>query len=374
MKIVVGFAGAKILIRGGSFDVYICRMQKVVLVAILDWGLGHASRMVPVIDGLLAQNVRVILTGSGASLTYLQKRYPQMESREMPSEEMRYGKSGAGLALLKRALHQPGINKIQQAWIREIVAKEKINGIISDNLYGVYHHEIPSVIVTHQVGLLVPVFKKAFDRKLAQWLDHFTEVWVPDLPGAASLSGKMTENAFLRIPKIFVGNLSRLRSVASAKKDIALTALISGPEPQRSLFEKEVLKLMKKTPGRKVLIRGILGGSTEKIADMTDMEVYDFLDDTALSEMIIRSEWVVCRSGYSTLCDLRVLGAKAVVVPTPQQPEQLYLARRGSEKGWFQSTEQQLISKAILEDRQKFIPVEEGDLLTPVLKGFLGKL
>jgi predicted glycosyltransferase len=165
-----------------------------------------------------------------------------------------------------------------------------------------------------------------------------------------------------------------LRPATSAKKDIALTALISGPEPQRSLFEKEVLKLMKESPGRKVLIRGILDSSTEKIADTTDMEVYDFLDDTALSEMISRSEWVVCRSGYSTLCDLRVLGAKAVVVPTPQQPEQLYLARRGSEQGWFQSSEQRFISEVILEDRQKFIPVDEGDLLTPVLKGFLGKL
>ncbi len=374
MKIAVGFAGAKILIRGGSCDVYICRMQKVVLVAVLDWGLGHASRMVPVIEGLLEQNVRVILAGSGQSLAYLQKRYPQMESRIMPADEIRYGNSGAGLALLRRALRQPGINKKQQAWTREIVDKEKINGIISDNLYGVYHPEIPSVIVTHQVSLLVPVFKKAFDRKLAQWLGHFSEVWVPDMAGAASLSGKMSSNDFLNVPKVFLGYLSRLRPVASAKKDIALTALISGPEPQRTLFEKEVLKLMAKTPGRKVLIRGVFEKSSGRITGVNDLEVYDFLDDAALSEIISRSDWVVCRSGYSTLCDLRVLGANALVVPTPQQPEQLYLTRRGCEKGWFQSSEQHLISGVILGDRQKLIPGEEGDLLTPVLKEFLGKL
>ncbi len=374
MKITVGFAGAKILIRSGSCDVYICRMQKVVLVAVLDWGLGHASRMVPVIDGLLAQNARVILAGSGQSLAYLQKRYPQMESRKMPADEIRYGKNGAGLALLKRALLQPDINKKQQAWTREIADSEKINGIISDNLYGVYHPEIPSVLVTHQVGLLVPVFKKAFDRKMAQWLGHFTEVWVPDTPGVASLSGKMSLNDFLKIPKVFLGNLSRLRPAASAKKDITLTVLISGPEPQRTLVEKEVLELIARTPGRRVLIRGMFEKSSGPIAGADDLEVHDFLDDVALSEIIGRSEWVMCRSGYSTLCDLRALGANALVVPTPQQPEQLYLARRGSEKGWFQSCEQHLISGVIMEDLQKLIPVEEGDLLTPVLKGFLGRL
>jgi predicted glycosyltransferase len=345
-------------------------MDKKVLVAVLDWGLGHATRMVPVIDVLAKSGLNIIITSSGRSLEYLQDRYPMLEALEMPSKKVAYSRYGAGWALAKRVIQQPGLNKIQERWTRELVKKHGLNGIISDNVYGAVSNQVPSVIVTHQVGLMAPVFKSAFDKKLAAWLDRFAEVWIPDLPGTDSLAGEMTENVFVSTRQRYIGRLSRLEELPAQNKAYDILALVSGPEPQRTAMENIALEYFEKRSGKKLLIRGSsdLPGLD---VDGKNVEIKDFLDGVQLSETIQRSKMVICRSGFSTLCDLMALHARAELIPTPQQPEQVYLAKRCRDKGWFATlTTQGGNSEAVC----KPFPPNESVLLEEAVQHFISLL
>lgn len=345
-------------------------MDKKVLVAVLDWGLGHATRMVPVIDVLAKSGLNIIIASSGHSLGYLRARYPLLQTLELPSKKVTYSRYGAGWALAKRVIQQPRLNRIQENWTREVVKKHGVNGVISDNVYGAVSNQVPCVIVTHQLGLMAPVFKSAFDKKLAAWLDRFAEVWIPDLPGTDSLAGKMTENVFVTTRRRYVGRLSRLEELPAQNKAYDMLALVSGPEPQRTAMENIALEYFEKCSGKKQLIRGAsdLPGLD---VDGKNVEIKDFLDGVQLSETIQRSKMVICRSGFSTLCDLMALNARAELIPTPQQPEQEYLSERCREKGWFSTlTSHGGNSQAV----RKPFPPNESVLLEKAVKQFISLL
>jgi hypothetical protein len=281
-----------------------------------------------------------------------------------------YSRYGAGWALAKRVIQQPGLNKIQERWTRELVKKHGLNGIISDNVYGIVSDDIPCAIVTHQVGLITPVFKSVFDRKLAAWLDRFSEVWIPDVPGPDSLAGEMTENGFLTTRKRHIGRLSRLQPMPNVVKDIRVLALISGPEPQRTAMEKLALSYFKKRSGKKLLIRGASGLPGLDVAGK-NVEIRDFIDGPELTAAIQRAELVICRSGFSTLCDLMALDAKAELIPTPQQFEQIYLAKRCKEKGWFGLMTD---DDERCDEIQQPHPPNTGSLLQDALKNFISRI
>lgn len=347
-------------------------MNNRVFYAVLNWGLGHATRSVPVIEAVIATGADVVIASNGATKAYLKDRFPHVNMLEIPDKEIKYGSGGAGIGLLKRSFQQKKINRKQAAWMRQNVEALGITHIISDNLYGAYHPDIPSVIITHQVGILSPFFKKRFDRYMAAWLSKFDAVWIPDFSESESIAGRMLQNPFFKGKAEFIGPLSRFDKGKSAEKNIDLLAILSGPEPQRTFLERRLLKIFKKIPGNHVLVRGRM--ERQALEEAENVRTYAFLHEAELTDLILRAKMVVCRSGYSSILDLIRLEAKACLVPTPQQPEQKYLAKRMQEKGWFKMVAQKELRRSDLTQRYEHSPWPQENFeesLNQILKPFL---
>jgi hypothetical protein len=324
-----------------------------VLVAPLDWGLGHATRCIPIIKELVKQGCTVIIAAGGAQKTLLQEEFPDLSFVEIPGFRIEYSKNRA-FTLLKIIFTIPKILigiKRENQWLRRFAGREGLDIVISDNRYGLYGAGRLSVFMTHQLAIRSS-FGRAADwllRRVNYWyIRRFSVCWVPDLAGADNLAGILSHPGKLpAIPVRYIGWLSRLEMM---KEEMVydLLILLSGPEPQRTILEEMLLEQLVGAAGRTVLVRGLpKGGSVVKAPG--GVVVYDHLPARELGRVICQSRLVLARSGYSTAMDLVRLRRRAVYIPTPGQPEQEYLGRYLEEKGWGLCRRQRgfLLNKAL---------------------------
>lgn len=286
-----------------------------VLVTPLDWGLGHATRCIPVINKLQEQGHKVIIAGSGPSLDLLKVEFPSNKFFEIVSYGINY--SSRLPLLIHLSLRIPSVLRVirrEHEQVADIVKRENISAIISDNRYGCYHERIRSAIIIHQLNIQTPLNSVAnhYNRKL---ISRFSECWVPDLPDHA-LSGKLSVS---RIPHQFIGPLSRMKPRSSSAR-VGIVAIVSGPEPHRTAFDTLLTSELKAQPSY-ALVRGLPSSGR------TDGPIYSHLPSQQLNDLIVAAAVVISRSGYSTIMDLAALNKKAIFVPTPGQTEQLYLAK-----------------------------------------------
>ena len=261
----------------------------------------------------------------------LQKEFPFLKSYTLPSYKIRYTKSGKSLKF-KLLFSIPSVFlavKKEQKIINEIIKKEGIKGVISDNRFGVHSKNIPSVYITHQLQVLSGLTTKITSTIHQKIINKFDECWVPDVANEFNLSGELGHLKDYNFNLKYVGVLSRFKSVEKPLK-YDLLVLLSGPEPQRTQLEVKLLKALKNYKGSVLFVRGVLNTSI-KISDAKNIEIKDYLLTEELEEVLNSSKLVIARSGYSTIMDLAVLGKKAFFIPTPGQQEQQYLAKKLSE-------------------------------------------
>lgn len=300
-----------------------------VLVTPLDWGLGHATRCIPLINKLKELGHAVVIAGSGPSLDLLKIEFPSEKFFEIASYEITYGRLPLFVHL---SLKIPSIIRVirsEHQQTADIVKNENISAVISDNRYGCYHEKIPSAIITHQLSIQAPLRSVAnlYNKKLIR---RFTECWVPDTPDHA-LSGRLSVS---NISHKFIGPLSRMKAVRSTNKFDVL-ALISGPEPHRTSFDTLLTDQLKGHSSYRI-VRGL--PSLER----TSSPIFNHLPSQQLNELVANASIIIARSGYSTIMDLAALNKKAIFVPTPGQTEQLYLAKE---------LDQRKIAPMILQDK-----------------------
>jgi uncharacterized protein (TIGR00661 family) len=331
--------------------------KKTILVAPLHWGLGHATRCIPIIRALLEHNFNVLLASDGAALLLLQKEFPELESLELPSYNIKYPKKGEFFKM-KIFLKLPSIQKTMAAEkkiIKNLVAEDKIDGIISDNRFGIRHKAIPSVVITHQLNVLTgntTYFTSKMHQKI---IKKFDECWVPDVDDAVmNLSGKLGHLKKELFPVKYIGVLSRMKK-KEIEKTIDILVLLSGPEPQRTILEEMLKNSLKNTEKKVLIIRGIVE-ENQNWEGFENLEMVNFMKSDELENTINKSEIVISRSGYTTIMDLTVLEKKAFFIPTPGQYEQEYLAKRLKNLGIVPSCKQE---KFTLEKLDK-IPVYKG--------------
>ncbi len=309
-----------------------------VLIAPLDWGLGHATRCIPIIFKLLQENCEVIIAAEGSGKVLLQKEFPNLNFLELRGYRVNYSRNPFVMPI-KLLLQFPKlIYRIyaENRWLNKIVKTHKIDAIISDNRMGLYHSKIPCIYITHQLKIKTG---NSFTEKIAQnihyhFINKYSVCWVPDIDGDLNLSGELSHPSRLpEIPVQYIGPLSRFeRTGAISKYDLCI--ILSGPEPQRTIFEKIILKGLDKIPGNNFLLRGLPGNTTpNKTVGNTD--ITDHLPANELNVVIQQSNMVISRCGYSTVMDLVKLQMKAILVPTPGQTEQEYLANYLSSKELF---------------------------------------
>jgi len=315
-------------------------MKLTVLVSPLNWGLGHATRCVPIIRLLLAKDCRVIICGSGNSLIMLKAEFPQLEYEVIAEYNIKYSKNKS-LFALKLLFQLPlfYIGKIKETvFLKKIVAKYSPDIIISDNRYGFYNKNAYSVLITHQIKPMLPAgfkwLQPLFWRILSFWLKPFDEIWIPDYSDNG-LAGKLSETIKNSKYK-YCGLLSRFKGLEVIDENYRADVLIilSGPEPQRTIFEKLCRQSLPIGNKKVVMVLGSPNNKTNEI-NSTNYNVFSHLPTEELSKFISNASLIISRSGYSSIMDYLVLGKKAILVPTPGQTEQEYLAEYHFKRGNF---------------------------------------
>lgn len=304
--------------------------KKKILVAPLNWGLGHATRCIPIINALKDSGFQPVIASDGDALTLLQKEFPGLTSYTLPGYDISYSKSGK---LKFRVLLQAP--KVLRAMIKERKAVQRIHemehfsGIISDNRFGVYVKGIPSVYITHQIQVLSGRTTAISSKIHRQIISKFDACWIPDMDRKLNLSGELSRSSSLKTKLKYIGILSRFEKIAIEKK-YSLLVVLSGPEPQRTLLEQKLIRQLAHFDQKALFVRGCFSKETLTL-DNPNIEVKNYLLSDALEKSLNASELVLARSGYSTLMDLARLEKKAFFIPTPGQYEQRYLAKRCEE-------------------------------------------
>ena len=307
-----------------------------ILIAVLNMGLGHATRSLPVIYYFLKRGWEVLLVSTGRAAAFLKRELPGIPHREGVDYGFRYSRNGAFLPLqLMRQL--PAFLKAVSEEHRlcgQLVTEFRPQAILSDHCYGMYHKHVPSFLLAHQIQFACRVPGRGYagiGARLHRFMLHrFHHIFIPDVPAenGGVLSGLLSAPALGRAGYQFVGLLSSLTPLnrATAPQWEALIS-ISGPEPQRSLLEEKVLNQLKFYEGGPVCV---VLGRPEANREMLlgTHRVYSHLSRTQYREVVHCSELVVSRPGYSTLMELCALGKKVLLIPTPGQTEQGYLAAR----------------------------------------------
>ncbi len=332
-----------------------CRMPNAaqsVLIAPLNWGLGHASRCVPLVRQQLAAGNRVTLAGDGDSLTLLRKHFPELPVLHLPHLELHYSDGPSQVGAMLRSLPR----LLWWMWqdhraLQEILAYQHFDVVISDNRFGLWNRQktkdegrrTKCIYVTHQLMIKMPRGLR-WAESLAHWLHgrvirKYDECWIPDYANDNNLSGDLAHKYPLPRNARFIGPLSRFdegrrtkdegerikdKGQRTQNAECRTVALLSGLEPQRTLFEKELLERYKDT--EMLLVRGKVNAPFCQI-QRGKVTIVPYLDDAELVQALLQAEKIIARSGYSTIMDLAALGIlhKAELIPTPGQTEQEYL-------------------------------------------------
>lgn len=315
------------------------------LYGVCSWGLGHATRSLPLIRKLIDEGDEVTIVSTGRSLNLLKLElkdrasYIDLEDYPLPYTEK------SKVFLLKFCLYSP---KLIRSMIDEhkrflkILDKKKFDIIISDNRYGFFHRNIPSFFITHQLRIIAPgrikMIENSFERFNVHFHKYFKRFMVPDYEDNG-ISGELAHN-LKRIKSdkvVYFGIMSDFKKM-DIKEDVDFLFSVSGPEPQRTVLENLITQNINNIQGKIVLSLGRKSDSdVEKKRDELNENIllYDFLPREKRELIMNRSKLIVSRSGYSTLMDIYALGKNAMFIPTPQQTEQEYLAKLHEGRGNF---------------------------------------
>lgn len=333
--------------------------NKNILICPLDWGLGHATRCVPLIRKLKEMGCNLLIAADGRSYEFMKIEFPELTLIRFPGYEVRYPSDDN--MVIKMLLQLPALlwGVLQEnRRLKKLVRKHNIDLVISDNRFGLWNNAIPSVYITHQITIKCPVSIHWLEPVLYHIhrfvIAKYSECWIPDSPDENNLSGDLSHQRPLPTNTKFIGSLSRFSRVdVPEKKKFNLAVILSGPEPQRTQLEQIILEQLENMN----LVSIVIAGKTEcniLKEHKGNLTVVSHLKSAEMQEILCSSDVALARSGYSTIMDLAVLGLKAVLVPTPGQTEQEYLAVRLMEKGIYYSTTQNSlnITEAILRAKR----------------------
>lgn len=303
------------------------------VIALLDWGMGHTTRSIPIIKHLLELNYYVIVACNSTQKALLLEEFPKIEYVFLNGYGLNYASSG-WRTQLKLIFQIPKILiKINQEhqWLSRYVKQMKVNLLISDNRFGFYSSEIRSIFITHQLGiksgfgLVVDRILRSFNYR---YINRYSICWVPDFEGQSNLAGELSHPEKLpATPLHYLGCLSRIEPCEALKKELSFIIIIlSGPEPQRTLLEKKILMDAASLSSHLVLVRG-LPGNSEQLNAPSHITVFNHLSATLLNKYLCSASYVISRSGYTSIMDYAKIGVRSILIPTPGQAEQEYLGK-----------------------------------------------
>ena len=310
-----------------------------ILVAPLNWGLGHASRCVPLVRRFVAEGHEVILGGDGDSLTLLRKHFPKLRYVYLAPLNLRYGAGHRQVWAMVRALPRIIAWALKDhVMLKAVLREEHIDRVISDNRFGLYSRQTECIYMTHQLHIMLPRgwrwLEPLVERLHARIYKRYNKVWLPDFEDVTrSLSGQLGHLKKRPSNIEYIGPLSRFEpdDVSIMAREClvnsSIIAVLSGLEPQRTILEKEIIARYHDSDEQVLIVQGLMNRPNTRIK-RSNITIVPYLEDNKLAEALLKAKHIIARSGYSTIMDLAALGLmnKAELIPTPGQPEQQYLA------------------------------------------------
>jgi UDP:flavonoid glycosyltransferase YjiC (YdhE family) len=322
------------------------RKPGTVFICPLDWGLGHATRLIPVVRCFHKNGWKIILGGSGKSGALIRESFPELPYEPVNTYSVKYPGSSWGLVLsvfFQIPLLACSVFT-EHRQLKSILLKYNIDTIVSDNRYGIYSGKTHNIIISHQLSPVLPAFLSWAEYPLylllKRLIARFDECWIPDIIETGNLTGNLSHRFSLPANARFIGWLSRFHDI-SASDDVPgydIVIALSGPQPQLRRFTNKILAQAKTLQCEILIISGM-----QEIEDTTMPENIKIVNHLVASEFVSvlkKAGLVICRSGYSSVMDLIEIQKAAILIPTPGQPEQEYLAERLNRIGLFRYAEQ----------------------------------
>lgn len=331
--------------------------SKNIIVAPLNWGLGHATRCIPIINELQKNGFTPIIASDGIALSLLIKEFPTLRHIKLPSYNIMYTKNGFYLKL-KLLSNIPKLIKAvrkERLIINSLVDQENIYGIISDNRFGVYHKNVTSIYITHQIKVFSGVTTTITSKIHQNIIKKFNECWIPDIKHKLNYSGELSNTSNTNINFKYIGVLSRFKKNNTPNLYDYLI-ILSGPEPQRTILEDKLFLELKHSTKKIAFIKGVIE-QKQIITKKNNIIFYNFMTSKELELIINQSNLIIARSGYTTIMDLVTMNKKAFFIPTPGQHEQSYLAKRLKKSGYFNYCKQEDFKEEMLEVFNEFKPL-----------------
>lgn len=332
------------------------------LICPLNWGLGHATRDIPIIEELIRRGHDVTIATSGNALALLEKEFPECSFILFKDYPAPY--SSTRFFLPKFIANIPMLMKELAGEIKrfnKLLDQNKYDLVISDNRLGVFTKRVPCYFITHQLRFSLPDYLYPFEAMTlgVNGLFHtrYDGIIVPDIkPDGANLSGKLARsNVKMTLRRVHYAGILTSAKKMNVPEDLDYLFIISGPEPQRTKLEEILLKQVQDLPGEKVVLLGSPQRTFSKSLDPST-RVEAFVSTEEKAELMNRARFLVGRSGYTTMMELAELDKKhGLFTPTPGQTEQEYLSRYYQKMGWFMSKSQYKIKLAQdVEDAWKY--------------------
>lgn len=372
-----------------------------ILIAPLDWGLGHTTRCLPIIRLLLSKGHQVTVAAPAPILDFVASLFPQVELLPLMGYNIKYS-GRRSLFLFKLLTQIPRVLKVisrEHYWLKQVLKEVPFDLVISDNRYGLHHAEVENVILTHQLS--IKSGKGSFgDRKLqrlhALILGKFKHCWVVDWPGHEGIAGDLSKTSVIQLSVDYIGLLSQFQAFKpflseEAERELPLNSkpkivfLLSGTEPGRSQLEQEIRgQCQALSPQyRMEIVGGRINDRSETSAEGEEVEkgiyYHSCLQGAELGTLLMQADLVICRSGYSSLMDLIYLKKRMALIPTPGQTEQEYLAQHFHQQFKVPIGHQGRLNLAELIKQglatlPPFLSKAKSDGLSPVLNPLLDRI
>lgn len=353
--------------------------RKKVLISPLDWGLGHTTRCISIVRKLIDTEVSVIVACNPEQKLLLQQEFNNIEYLPLDGYNIAYTKNKM-LLPIKLLFQLPKIFlsiQREHGWLQKTVEKHQIDLVISDNRYGLYSRKIPCVFITHQLTIKAPFtcLEILLQKINYRHINRFAQCWIPDFEGEKNIAGLLSNPKKLpSIPVHYIGPLARFEKNNNAPIRYQFCIILSGPEPQRTILEDTILQQLATISTKCLFVRGKLNAAPITVTN-SNVIIENHLKGTDLQAAIQASEFVITRSGYTSVMELLSLQKKCILIPTPGQTEQEYLAKQLMKQKWAWCIDQKdfnLIDS--LEQASNFnycLPDISTDLLGDVIKKFL---
>lgn len=353
-------------------------IHKKILIAPLDWGLGHVTRCIPLIHFLQQMGCEIIVAADGEQVLLLKQEFPGITTISLKGYNITYAKYKRWMPL-KILWQVPKIlRRIQSEnkWLKKKIKSLNIDMVISDNRYGLYTKKIPCVFMTHQLLIKAPfAWLEDLTQKINyRYINHYNECWVPDVESEVNMAGLLSHPRVMpAIPVKYIGSLCRFELKKDEEKKYDYLFILSGPEPQRTILEEKILKIIPQLKGRKMMIRGKPGEKRMPEAP-SNCTIKNHVTTDEFQKLLNQSAFIISRCGYTTVMEILSLRKKAILIPTPGQTEQEYLAKHLMEQQWCYSCGQEEDLRQHVNNAKKFpftFPSIEANMFQSIVKNFL---